>query len=234
MNAAFKDRQEAGRKLAIQLASYQNHPQTMVLGVPRGGVPTAYEVAKNLNLPLDVCLVAKVRLPDHPRSMGALVEDTLVPNYGGGIVVIGGNIEPDSGLSHWNLLSDRYAARAQAELRWRECCYRHHRPWLKVAGNSIILVDDGMVTGTTMQAAIAALRLHNPQQIIIAVPVAPKTTLQKLATVADRVVCLATPATLGSIGFWYEDFERVSDREICELLARQSASLVESCHLLNR
>lgn len=233
MNAAFRDRQEAGRKLAQQLAIAQNQLQTVVLGVPRGGLPVAYEVAKNLNLPLDVCLVAKVRLPDHSQSMGAVVEDTLVPNYGGGIVVIGGNIEPNSGLSHRNLLGDRHAAQAQAELRWRECCYRHHRPWLKVAGSSIILVDDGMVTGTTMQAAIAVLRLHHPQQIIVAVPVAPKTTLQKLATVADRVVCLATPATLRSIGFWYEDFERVSDRQICELLARQSVNLVKPYSLLS-
>ncbi|MBE9045979.1 phosphoribosyltransferase [Pleurocapsales cyanobacterium LEGE 10410] len=221
MNAVFSNRRDAGRRLAQQLTSYFNHPQAIVLGLSRGGVPVAYEIAKVLHLPLDVCLVKKIGLPDAPeKTVGAIAEDALVHDYSGKITIIDENITQKSVLELAQIQA--IAARVKADLRWRECCYRHYRPLLKIAGSVVIIVDDGIATGLTMHAAITALQRHQPQKLILAVPVAPEETLQQFETLTDDITCLITPQSLGAVGFWYEDFDRVSDRQVCDLLSRET------------
>ncbi len=229
MNAVFIDRSEAGRKLAQQLTAYVNHPQAIVLGLPRGGVPVAYEIAKSLNLPLDVCLVKKLGLPDYPETaMGAIAESALIHDYSGNITIIDENITQSNDVDQEQIKA--IAAGAKAELRWRECCYRHYRPLLKIKGNLVILVDDGIATGLTMHAAVTALQSHQPQKIIIATPVAAQKTIRQLTTLVDEITCLVTPKSLGAVGFWYEDFSQVSDQEVCNLLSKQThKSFAESC-----
>lgn len=228
MNAVFIDRREAGRKLAQQLTSYANHPQAIVLGLPRGGVPVAYEIAKNLNLPLDVCLVKKLGLPNYPETaMGAIAEAALIHDYSGKITIIDENITQENDVARLQIAA--IAAIAKAELRWRERCYRHYRPLLKIKGNLVILVDDGIATGLTMHAAVTALQPHQPQKIIIATPVAAQKTIRQLETLVDEITCLVTPKSFSAVGFWYEDFSQVSDQEVCNLLSQQThKTLAES------
>ncbi|MGF1589494.1 MAG: phosphoribosyltransferase [Pleurocapsa sp.] len=229
MNAVFTDRREAGRKLAKQLTSYVNHPQAIVLGLPRGGVPVAYEIAKNLNLPLDVCLVRKLGLPNYPETaMGAIAESALIHDYSGNITIIDENITQSHKVDQAQI--NAIAAKAKAELRWRESCYRHHRPMLKIKDSLVILVDDGVATGLTMHAAITALQPHQPQKIIIATPVAAQKTIRQFKTLVDEITCLVTPKSLSAVGFWYEDFSQVSDQEVCNLLSQQTHQrFAESC-----
>lgn len=221
MNAAFIDRREAGKKLAKQLTSYANHPQAIVLALPRGGVPVAYEIANNLNLPLDVCLVKKLGLSDYPETvMGAIVEAALIPDYSGKITIIDENTTQRNDVEQPQI--DAIAAIAKAELRWQECCYRHHRPMLKIKGSVVIVVDDGIATGLTMHAAVTVLQQHQPQKIIIATPVAAQKTIRQLETLVDEITCLVTPKSFSAVGFWYEDFSQVSDQEVCNLLSQQT------------
>lgn len=221
MNAVFVNRQEAGRRLAEKLTAYLNHPQGIVLGLPRGGMVVAYEVAKQLNLPLDVCLVKKLGLPDYPEiAMGAIAEDTLMHNDHDKITIIDQNLARSNGVDPEQI--NAIAAIVQAELRWRNSCYRHFRPLLKIKGSVVIVVDDGIATGLTMNAAIKTLQQQQPQKILIATPVALQKTQQQLATLVDDITCLVTPKSLNAVGFWYEDFSQVTDQEVCDLLAQET------------
>jgi predicted phosphoribosyltransferase len=229
MNAVFSDRRDAGQKLAQQLLAYTNSSQAIVLGLPRGGVPVAYEIAKSLNIPLDVCLVRKLGLPGYPETaMGAVAEDALLNNYSGSITIIDQDTAQNSGLSPERIQA--IAAKEKAELRWRESCYRHSRPMLTIDHRTIIVVDDGLATGLTMHAAVEVLRQHQPAEIIIATPVASRQAIAKLKHQVNQIICLVTPKSLGAVGFWYENFTQTTDQEVCNLLVQQTCqNLTESC-----
>ncbi len=229
MNAVFANRREAGKKLAEQLISYRNHPQGIVLGLPRGGVPVAYEIASSLNLRLDVCLVKKLCLPDYPETaMGAVAEEALIHNYSGNITILDKCTTKNNNIDQVQIQA--IAAKVKAELRWRNSCYRHCRPMLKIEGNLVIVVDDGIATGLTMHAAIAALQKHQPKKIIIAAPVTSRQAIVKLENLVDEAFYLVAPKSLRAVGFWYEDFSQVSDQDVCNLLCQEThKNLAGSC-----
>jgi len=207
----FKNRSEAGRFLAEQLSAYANRPDTLVLALPRGGVQVAYEVAKALGAPLDVFQVRKLGLPGHEElAMGAIAT--------GGVRVR--NPEVVEYLRIPDEVIDEVTARERQELERRERLYREGRPALSPRGRVVILVDDGLATGSTMLAAVLALRQQQPASIVVAVPVAAKQTCEELRTVADEVVCAVTPDPFYAVGLWYEDFSQTTDEEVRELLAR--------------
>ena len=207
----FKNRSEAGRFLAEQLSAYANRPDTLVLALPRGGVPVAYEVAKALGAPLDVFQVRKLGLPGHEElAMGAIAT--------GGVRVR--NPEVVEYLRIPDEVIDEVTARERQELERRERLYREGRPALSPRGRVVILVDDGLATGSTMLAAVLALRQQQPASIVVAVPVAAKQTCEELRAVADEVVCAVTPDPFYAVGLWYEDFAQTTDEEVRELLAR--------------
>lgn len=211
MSIPFRDRTEAGRQLAARLARFANHPQAVVLGLPRGGVPVAYEVARGLNLPLDVFLVRKLGVPGHEElAMGAIAS--------GGVRVL--NEDVVRLLRIPASVVDEAARREQHELERRDREYRDARPPPALAGQVCILVDDGLATGSTMRAAVAALRGLDPLRILVAVPVAPPDVCNELARLADEVVCLETPEPFYAVGAWYEDFTQITDQQIRDLLAR--------------
>jgi putative phosphoribosyl transferase len=207
----FKNRYEAGRFLAEKLSAYANRPNTLVLALPRGGVPVAYEVAKALGATLDVFQVRKLGLPGHEElAMGAIAT--------GGVRVR--NPEVVEYLRIPDEVIDEVTARERQELDRRERLYREGRPALSPRGRVVILVDDGLATGSTMRAAALALRQQQPASIVVAVPVAAKQTSEELRAVADEVVCAVTPDPFYAVGLWYEDFAQTTDEEVRELLAR--------------
>jgi len=207
----FKNRYEAGRFLAERLSAYANRPDTLVLALPRGGAPVAFEVAKALGAPLDVFQVRKLGLPGHEElAMGAIAT--------GGVRVR--NPEVVEYLRIPDEVIDEVTARERQELERRERLYREGRPALSPRGRVVILVDDGLATGSTMLAAVLALRQQQPASIVVAVPVAAKQTCEELRTVADEVVCAVTPDPFYAVGLWYEDFSQTTDEEVRELLAR--------------
>jgi putative phosphoribosyl transferase len=207
----FKNRNEAGRFLAEQLSAYANRPDTLVLALPRGGVPVAYEVAKALGAPLDVFQVRKLGLPGHEEfAMGAIAT--------GGVRVR--NPEVVEYLRVPEEVIDEVTARERQELERQERLYRDGRPALSPRGRVVILVDDGLATGSTMRAAILALRQQQPAKIVVAVPVAAKQTCEELRAEADEVYCGVTPDPFYAVGLWYEDFSQTTDDEVRELLAR--------------
>ena len=221
MNAVFLNRQEAGNRLAHKLTAYKDCPQAIVLGLPRGGVLVAYEIAKSLKLPFDVCLVKKLGLPGYRETaMGAIAEDALIHDHDGNITIIDRNLTQKAKVDRSQIQAT--TAKVKAELRWREHCYRNYRPMLEIKDRIVIVADDGIATGLTMQAAVTALRKHQPQKIVLAIPVALEKTLRQFETLVDDIACLVTPKSIGAVGFWYEDFRQVSDREVCEVLAKQS------------
>jgi putative phosphoribosyl transferase len=226
MNVVFQNRREAGQKLTEKLTAYANHPQAIVLGLPRGGVPVAYEIAKNLNLPLDVCLVKKLGLPfSSETAMGAIAEDALIHDYSGNITIIDENITQIYQVNTEQIKA--IAAQAKAELKWRDECYRHCRPMLKIREHIVILVDDGLATGLTMQAAVSALQQHQPQKIIIAIPVASSQAIEQLETQVDEITCLVVPEHFQAVSFWYEDFRPTTDQEVCDLLSQMFGQVEE-------
>ena len=232
MKTVFSNRREAGKRLATKLTAYANHPQAIVLGLARGGVPVAYEIAKTLNLPLDVCLVKKLGLPNDPEiAMGAIVEDALLPNYSGNVNIIDRETGEIHGVDSEQLRA--IAALAKAELRWRERCYRSFRPMLKIPQRSVIVVDDGVATGQTMQATVNVLQRHKPEKIIIATPVAALPAIEQLATPVDDFAYLAKPKSLDTVNSWYEDFTQTTDREICDLLSQQTCKTSFCGHSLS-
>jgi predicted phosphoribosyltransferase len=214
----YQDRRHAGRVLAAALQKYAGRRDVVVLAIPRGGVPVAYEIATRLGVPLDVFVVRKLGLPGHEElAMGAIAS--------GGVLVLNRSVVEQLAISEATL--QRVIAKEQAELERRERMYRQDRPPLDVTGKICILVDDGLATGSTMRAAIAALRQRGAHEIVVAVPIAAPSTCEELESVADEVVCAATPEPFHAVGLWYADFEQTTDDEVRELLeaaARQQAS----------
>lgn len=213
MNRPFLDRYEAGRILAEGLRDYAGSPGVIVLGLPRGGVPVAFEVARKLGVPLDVFLVRKLGAPGQEElAMGAIAS--------GGIVVL--NHEVIEALRIAPEIIEAEIAYERVELSRRERLYRGQRPSLDVFGRTVILVDDGLATGSTMRAAVRALRRANPQRIVVAVPTAAPSTCEEFQTIADACVCTITPEPFRAVGLWYENFDQISDEEVCHLLFRAS------------
>jgi predicted phosphoribosyltransferase len=209
----FRNRREAGRFLAAKLAAYAKRPDTIVLALPRGGVPVAYEVAQALEAPLDVFLVRKLGVPGHEEfAMGAIAT--------GGLRVI--NQDVVRGLRIPPATLDAIAAREQQELERRERLYRGDRPAPDVRGRTVILVDDGLATGATMYAAVKALKQQGAGRVVVAVPIAPPETCDQLREVVDDVVCAVTPEPFHAVGLWYEDFSQTTDDEVRDLLARSA------------
>jgi putative phosphoribosyl transferase len=209
--APFRDRREAGRALAKALTRYAGRPDVLVLALPRGGVPVAFEVAAALNAPLDVFLVRKLGVPDHEElAMGALAA--------GGVTVRNEDVIAELDIPEEVIA--RTATREGRELTRRIRAYRGDRPALDVQGRTIILVDDGLATGSTMRAAVVALRQLGPARIVVGVPVAAPRTCEALAAEADEVVCALTPERFVAVGRWYEDFSQTTDAEVRALLAQ--------------
>lgn len=208
--STFEDRRDAGRKLAAAL-SKEASGNTIVLALPRGGVPVAYEVALALDAPLDVFVVRKLGVPGHEElAMGALAS--------GGLIVLNDEIVRDRNISA-EAIAD--VARAEThELTRREQAYRGGRPPVNVAEKTVIIVDDGLATGATMRAAIRALRKGTPVRIVVAVPTAAPETCAAIAEEADETVCAVTPEHFRAVGDWYQDFSDTRDEEVRELLAR--------------
>ena len=207
----FRDRREAGRFLAAKLAAYANRPDVLVLALPRGGVPVAYEVARALNASLDVFLVRKLGVPGHEElAMGAVAT--------GGVRVRNDEIISDLRIPDY--LIDAVAAQEQRELERRERLYRGDRPPPDVRGRTVILVDDGLATGATMYAAIQALRQQQPARIVVAVPTASPETCEALRAEVDEVICAITPEPFYAVSLWYEDFSQTTDETVRDLLAR--------------
>ena len=204
----FKDRRDAGRALAKALEAWRGRPDVLVLALPRGGVPVAWEVAQALGAPLDVLVVRKLGFPGQEEyAMGAIAA--------GGVRVMG---DADAGWPVSARELEAVVAREQAELARREQRYRGGRPPLDLAGRVLILVDDGLATGATMSAAVQAARAGQPKRIIVAVPVASTEAVQSVGALADEVMCLFTPEHFRAVGLWYQDFTQTSDEEVDRLL----------------
>lgn len=205
----FEDRRDAGRKLAVQLSGYAGRADVLVLGLPRGGVPVAYEVARALAAPLDVFLVRKLGVPGHEElAVGAVAS--------GGVRVLNREVMKRRRIPR-RVVNEVTAAELQ-ELGRRERAYRGDRLPLDVRGRTAILVDDGLATGSTMRAAIAALRPRGPDRLVVAVPVASPETRASLRAEVDEVVCTITPQPLYAVGLWYHDFSQTTDAEVQQLL----------------
>lgn len=211
MAERFQNRTDAGRQLAARLVAYAGQDDVLVLGLPRGGVPVAFEIAMTLDAPLDVFIVRKLGLPGHEEfGIGAIasgnvrvVDEAVLRAY---------DVDPES--------LERITARERLELERRERLYRDDHPFPTIEDRIVILVDDGLATGSTMRAAIAALRKKRPSKILVAVPVGAPETCSAIAKLVDDVVCLETPDPFYAVGLWYEDFEQTADSEVHELLER--------------
>jgi putative phosphoribosyl transferase len=205
----FKDRADAGRQLAPRLRHYANASDVLVLGLPRGGVPVAFEVATALDVPLDVFNVRKLGTPGQEElAMGAIAS--------GDVTVINADLFSVLGISE--AAFQRVVREEQRELERRERLYRNGRPPLDVAGKTAILVDDGLATGSSMRAAVQALRKRNPARIVVAVPVAAATSCQEFQNEVDEAVCAFTPEPFFGVGQWYENFSQTTDEEVHSLL----------------
>jgi len=200
----------------------RTRPDVVILALPRGGVPVAFEVARALHAPLDVFLVRKLGVPGREElAMGAIAS--------GGVRVL--NDEVVWTLQIPDEVIDQVTAEEQRELERREREYRGDRPALDVSGRWVILIDDGLATGSSMRAAVAALRLKGPARIVVAVPVAAASTCEAMQTVADEVVCIRTPEPFGAVGLWYDDFSQTTDEEVRELLRQaDEAATVSQSH----
>jgi predicted phosphoribosyltransferase len=211
MSRRFRDRTDAGRGLAARLAAYAHQPGILVLALPRGGVPVAFEIATALQAPLDVFLVRKLGVPGREElAMGAIAT--------GGVRVL--NQEIVWSFQIPDHLIERVAREEERELNRRELAYRGDRPPLEVADRSVIVVDDGLATGSSMRAATLALRRLEPARMVVAVPVAAPETCSQLQTEVDAIVCALTPDPLHAVGLWYEEFDQTTDDEVRDLLAR--------------
>src|SRR5439155_4727119 len=209
MAVPFRDRTEAGHLLATRLLRYANRPDVQVLALPRGGVPVALEVSKTLNAPLDVFIVRKLGVPGHEElAMGAIAT--------GGVQVL--NRDVVDSLRIPRTLIDQVAARERQELQRRERLYRDDRPAPELHHKIVILIDDGLATGSTMRAAVAALRKLHPSKIIVAVPTAAPSTCDEFKTEVDEIVCAETPQPFYAVGAWYDDFTQITDDQVREML----------------
>ena len=213
MDIRFRNRAEAGRLLAHKLEQYRNMPGLLVLGLPRGGVPVAYAVAIALNAPLDILLVRKLGVPGQDElAMGAIASN--------GILILNNSVIQRLGIPE--SVVEAVTKRETKELHRREQDYRGVRPPVDIPGKTVIVIDDGLATGSTMKAAIAALRRQNPAKIIAAVPTASPETCEELKSAADEIVCAIMPEPFYAVGFSYEDFEQTTDAEVRELIQQAS------------
>jgi putative phosphoribosyl transferase len=213
--ALFRDRVDAGRKLAEALKHYAKERNLLVLALPRGGVPVAFEVADALNAQLDVFMVRKLGVPGFEElAMGAIAS--------GDVIVLNDQLVEQIGVTQGMI--DRAVARERLELERRELAYRDDRPRPKVEGRTVILIDDGLATGATMRAAAAALRQQHPKRLVVAVPVAAPETCDEFRDEVDEIVCAVTPQPFYAVGSWYADFSQTTDDEVRELLQQAKAS----------
>ena len=214
MPARFRDRRDGGRRLARELAAYANRPDVLVLALPRGGVPVAYEVARALGAPLDVFVVRKLGVPRREElAMGAIAS--------GGVRVLNPDVIDAYGVTAEEVAT---AARAeQAELERRERRYRDGRPFGDVRRRAVLLVDDGLATGATMRAAVEALKQEGPARLVVGVPIAAPATCDALRDAVDDIVCAITPEPFRAVGDWYDDFAQTTDEEVHGLLAQAAA-----------
>lgn len=207
----FEDRSEAGRVLARELAGYAEKPGVVVLALPRGGVPVAYEVARALGAPLDIFVVRKLGAPGHEElAMGAIAT--------GGVKVFNEEVIQHLGVSQNSI--EAVIAGQREELRRREAAYRGGRPPVDVEDHTVILVDDGLATGASMRAAARALRQRKPAIIVVAVPVGSRDTCDQVRSEVDQIVCARTPEPFRAVGVWYRDFTQTTDDEVRQLLDR--------------
>jgi putative phosphoribosyl transferase len=207
----FKNREDAGKKLARKLENYSDHQDLVVLGLPRGGVPVAFEVTKALSCPLDVFVVRKLGTPQNPElAMGAIAS--------GNVRVMNDEVVRRSGVSDEEI--DRVAKKEQEALEKRESIYRGARPEIDLEGKTVILVDDGLATGATMRAAVRALKEHQPGKIVVAVPTAPPDTCQAFQSEVDEVICLETPRPFFGVGGSYKNFSQTTNEEVREYLEK--------------
>ncbi|BAY98082.1 phosphoribosyltransferase [Tolypothrix tenuis PCC 7101] len=215
MSTKFRNRLEAGQMLGKQLTAYTGCPNLLVLGLPRGGVPVAYEVAKALGAPLDICLVRKLGVPGHKElAMGAITS--------GSIRVLNYDVVNSLAISTETI--EQVTADEFQELQRRDRAYRGDRPPVNVKNCTVIVVDDGIATGSTMRAAITILQRQQPKRMIVAVPVAPPETCEQLQKIVDEVVCLKIPEQMCAVGLWYENFLQTTDEEVRYLLAKHSSA----------
>jgi putative phosphoribosyl transferase len=211
MRDQFRDRKEAGELLARELTRYADRTDVLVLGLPRGGVPVAFEVALNLHAPLDVFTVRKLGVPGHRElAMGAIAT--------GDVRVINEEVVEQLGLSQ--LTIDAIAAEEQIELARRELAYRNHETSPAICGKTVILVDDGIATGSTMRAAVRAVRQQMPARVIVATPTAARSSYAELEREADEVIALMIPESFYAVGRWYENFSQTTDEEVRRLVAK--------------
>ena len=216
----YRDRLEAGERLAAELGEFRNRADVLVLGLPRGGVPVAYVVAHELSCPLDVLVVRKLGLPFQPElAMGAIAS--------GGVRILNHEVVDSLGIP--NKVIDAAVANELRELERRERTYRGGRPAADPQGRTAILIDDGLATGSSMRAAIAAVRQRGAASVEVAVPVGAKATCQELARLADRFICPLQPPMFMAVGEWYDDFDQVSDDEVRRML--ESALAASPLHL---
>ncbi len=205
----FRDRTDAGQHLAARLSAYLNRDDLIALALPRGGVPVALEVARELGAALDVFLVRKLGVPGQPElAMGAIAA--------GDVRVVSETIIRELGIP--SSVVEQVAAREGLELQRRERLYRSGRPALVLTDRVVIVIDDGLATGSTMEAAVGALRQHKPARIVVAVPVGAPETCWRLGRIADEVVCVETPDPFTAVGLWYEQFDQISDEEVIAML----------------
>ncbi|HJQ11340.1 MAG TPA: phosphoribosyltransferase [Gemmatimonadaceae bacterium] len=221
MTPYFLDRRDAGRRLAEELSNYVNQSDLLVLGLPRGGVPVAYEVAHALHAPLDVFIVRKLGFPGHPElAMGAIAS--------GGVRILDRQL-----IEMYDIPSDaieNVTESEQRELERREKLYRDDRPSPDVRDRTAILIDDGLATGSTMRAAVQALRQESARKVVVAVPIAPPDTCEAMRQEVDDIICAITPDPFLAVGVWYADFSETSDEEVRELLLRAAQELPENDH----
>ncbi|MDV3240452.1 MAG: phosphoribosyltransferase [Methylocaldum sp.] len=211
MDTLFENRTDAGRQLAQALGAYAGRSDLIVLALPRGGVPVAYEVARALKAPLDLLIVRKLGTPGNPElAMGAIAS--------GGASVLNRDVVSIYRIS--DEVIENAAAKERQELERRERLYRGDRPYPDIENRCIIVVDDGIATGATMRAGLAALRQRNPACVVVAVPLAPVDTVERLRAEVDEVVCLMTPEPFFAVGQGYRDFSQTTDDEVREILTR--------------
>lgn len=211
LQTTLPNRAEAGRRLVEPLLKYADRPEVIILALPRGGVPVAYEVAIALRVRLDLMLVRKLGVPSHPEyAMGAIAS--------GGVQILNEDALRAHPIDRAGF--EAVVAREAQELSRREKAYRGTRPPPKVKGQVVILIDDGLATGSSMMAAIQAVKMQAPERVIVAVPVAPRETVEDLSMQVDEVICPLIPDWMMSIGYWYLDFSQTSDEEVIDLLQR--------------